>query len=101
MTGDVLDVRALVMTHISGKQPQRGPSRIGTLNIPKQLLALGLPPFLGRQHSGMDDTRNLARIMAQLALEGVCLQPNTSINARRRWAWMGKSGQIVGEYLTR
>ncbi|KAJ6513888.1 ribonuclease H-like domain-containing protein [Mycena vitilis] len=101
MTGDVLDVRALVMNHTLGKQPQRGPSsKIRAWNISGQLLALGLPPFLGRQHSGIDDTRNLARIMSQLALEGVRLQPNTSINPRRRWAWMGKSGRILDENLT-
>jgi len=106
MTGDVLNVRALVMDHTSGRhtsrtQPQHGPfTRIVTLNIPGQLLALGLPPFLGRQHSGIDDTRNLARIMKQLALEGVRLQPNTAINLRRRWVWMGRSGQILEEHLT-
>ncbi|KAJ6547347.1 ribonuclease H-like domain-containing protein [Mycena capillaripes] len=99
MIGDVLDVRAVVMTRM-GKQAQRGPfPKLGTLNIPGQLLALGLPPFLGRQHSGIDDTRNLARIMTQLALEGVRLQPNTAINPRRRWVWMGKSGQILEEHL--
>ncbi|KAJ6546468.1 ribonuclease H-like domain-containing protein [Mycena vulgaris] len=96
MTGDVLDVRAVVMAHTSGRKPQRGPSLgTGTLNIPAQLSVLGLPPFLGRQHSGIDDTRNLARIMKQLALEGICLRPNTVINPRRRWFWMGKSGQIL------
>jgi len=62
-------------------------------------LALGLPSFRGRQHSGIDDTRNLARIMTQLALEGVRLQPNTVINLRRRWAWMGKGGKILEGHL--
>ncbi|KAJ7940858.1 ribonuclease H-like domain-containing protein, partial [Mycena leptocephala] len=100
MTGDVLDVRALVMAHTSGRQAHRGPfPKIATLNIPGQLLALGLPQFLGRQHSGIDDARNLARILKQLALEGVSLQPNTSIK-RRRWVWMGKSGKILEEHLT-
>ncbi|KAJ7470545.1 ribonuclease H-like domain-containing protein [Mycena latifolia] len=100
MNGDVLDVRALVMAHTSGRKPQRGPSPgTGTLNIPAQLSALGLPPFEGQLHSGIDDTRNLARIMTQLALDGVRLQPNTSINPRRRWFWMGKAGQILEENL--
>ncbi|KAJ7349489.1 ribonuclease H-like domain-containing protein [Mycena albidolilacea] len=106
MTGDVLNVRTVVISHTSGShtsgtQPQddRLP-KIVTLNIPGQLLALGLSPFLGRQHSGIDDTRNLARIITQLALEGVSLQPNTTISLRRRWAWMGKSGQILEQHLT-
>ncbi|KAJ6455799.1 ribonuclease H-like domain-containing protein, partial [Mycena sanguinolenta] len=104
MTGDVLDVRTMVMahtaSHTTGTQPQHGRlHRIATLNIPGQLLALGLPPFIGRQHSGIDDARNLTRIMAHLAREGVRLQPNTAINLRRRWAWMGKGGKIREEYI--
>ncbi|KAJ7134947.1 ribonuclease H-like domain-containing protein, partial [Mycena crocata] len=100
MSGDVLDVRALVAAHTSGRKPQRGPSPgTGTLNIPAQLMVLGLTPFIGRQHSGIDDGRNLARILAQLAQEGVRLQPNTAINPRRRWFWMGKSGRILEENL--
>ncbi|KAJ7172693.1 ribonuclease H-like domain-containing protein [Mycena filopes] len=93
MTGDVLDVRAVVAAHTSGRQ--RGPYAGIGLNIPAQLSVLGLPSFQGRQHSGIDDTRNLGRILKQLAVEGVRLQPNTSINPRRRWAWMGKAGQIL------
>ncbi|KAJ7721068.1 ribonuclease H-like domain-containing protein [Mycena maculata] len=96
MTGDVLDVRSLVKTHTS--KIIRPIPRVGTLNIPAQLSVLGLSPFQGRQHSGIDDTRNIARIMTQLALEGVRLQPNTAINPRRRWYWMGKS-QIIEENL--
>jgi len=86
------------MAHTSGRK--RGPFLgTGTLNIPAQLSVLGLAPFLGRQHSGIDDTRNLARIVTELAVQGVRLQPNTSINPRRRWFWMGKSGQILEENL--
>ncbi|KAJ7489919.1 ribonuclease H-like domain-containing protein [Mycena galericulata] len=102
MTGGVLDVRAVVAAHTSGRKAQRGPSLrlgIGSLNIPAQLSILGLPSFIGRQHSGQDDTRNIVRIMKQLALEGVHLQPNTAINPRRRWHWMGKSGEIKEEDL--
>jgi 3'-5' exoribonuclease 1 len=69
LNGDVLDVRAAVMAHTSGRKvgssgnqscfhtlsPQRGPFwGTGTLNIPAQLSVLGLAPFLGRQHSGID-----------------------------------------------
>ncbi|KAJ7694148.1 ribonuclease H-like domain-containing protein [Mycena rosella] len=100
MSSDVLDVRALVSAHTSGSKPRHGPFwGSGTLNIPAQLSVLGLPPFQGRQHSGIDDTRNLARILTQLAVDGVQLQPNTSINPRRRWFWMGKAGQILEENL--
>ncbi|KAJ7273498.1 ribonuclease H-like domain-containing protein [Mycena haematopus] len=104
MTGDVLNVRALVMAHTAGSHTsgmQHGRlHRIASLDIPGQLMTLGLPPFLGRQHSGIDDTRNIARIMIHLARENVCLQPNTAINLRRRWAWMGKKGEIREEHIT-
>jgi len=98
MAGDVLDVRAAVMAYASSKKPSPGPG-IRTLNIPAQLSILGLAPFIGRPHSGIDDTRNIARILTQLALEGVRLQPNTAINLRRRWYWMGKAGDIREEDL--
>ncbi|KAJ6623415.1 ribonuclease H-like domain-containing protein [Mycena sp. CBHHK59/15] len=104
LTGDVLDVRRLVMTYKPGTKPQLGQRGLssglfGTLNIPSQLSALGLSPFQGRQHSGIDDTRNLARIVTELALKGVRLQPNTSINPRRRWFWMGKPGEILEDHV--
>ncbi|KAJ7285628.1 ribonuclease H-like domain-containing protein [Mycena rebaudengoi] len=99
MTGDILDVRRLVMDHTSGKveKIQDGGR---TMNIPSQLSALGLAPFRGRLHSGIDDTRNLARIVSALASQGVRLQPNTSINSRRRWRWMGKPGQILEDNIS-
>ncbi|CCM02888.1 uncharacterized protein FIBRA_05002 [Fibroporia radiculosa] len=65
ITGDVLDVRGAVRTHTDrGDDIKRGkghtvihafplPSRI-TLSIPRMLQALGLAPFEGRQHSGID-----------------------------------------------
>ncbi|KAJ7046561.1 ribonuclease H-like domain-containing protein [Mycena alexandri] len=99
MAGDVLDVRSVVAAHTSGRQvrrqPQHGPWAGIGLNIPAQLSALGLPPFEGREHSGIDDVRNLAKILKKLAFMGIRLQPNAAVNPRRRWAWMGKSGQIL------
>jgi 3'-5' exoribonuclease 1 len=83
------------------------------MGIPLQLQALGLPSFEGRQHSGIDvrsaissilsyaltlltqDARNIARIVAELARRGVCLEPNCIIDPRRRWHWMGKRGEIL------
>ncbi|TFY81962.1 hypothetical protein EWM64_g2045 [Hericium alpestre] len=44
------------------------------------------------------DSRNIARIVIELARRGICLQPNTFIHPGRRWAWMGKHGQILEEY---
>ncbi|KAF8892610.1 ribonuclease H-like domain-containing protein [Infundibulicybe gibba] len=105
--GDVLDVRLTVMNWLSMQsdqapqypdvryaQPWMAPRR-RSLNIPSQLKALGLPTFEGRQHSGIDDTRNIAKIVTELARKGLCLQPNTVIHPGRRWQWMGKHGQIL------
>ncbi|KAI0736879.1 ribonuclease H-like domain-containing protein [Fomitopsis betulina] len=110
--GDVLDVRKTV--HIlldaapdkcstSTEQARRQhafstPPRMA-LTIPRQLAALGLSPFQGRQHSGIDDARNIARILAELPKRGVKLEPNTSINPRKRWPWMGKRGKILDGYI--
>jgi 3'-5' exoribonuclease 1 len=86
-------------------------------NIENQLRFLDLAPFEGRQHSGIDvsfflspemgtisqlllpqDSRNIARIIIELARRGVRLVPNTPIRLERRWPWMGRSGQILEEY---
>ncbi|KAJ8587996.1 hypothetical protein M405DRAFT_793677 [Rhizopogon salebrosus TDB-379] len=101
--GDVLDVRRTLsnwkadrdqettaLLEISHRQP---------LNIPLQLQALGLPGFQGRPHSGIDDARNIARILAELARRGVRLVPNTSIRPNRRWHWMGRPGEVREELL--
>ncbi|CAK5279572.1 unnamed protein product [Mycena citricolor] len=96
MAGDVLDVRAQVASHLP-----REKLPFGNLNIPAQLWALSLPPFQGQLHSGIDDTRNLCRVLKQLALEGVCLQPSSPINPRRRWPWMGKAGRVVEDQIPR
>ncbi|KAA1471259.1 hypothetical protein DENSPDRAFT_775988 [Dentipellis sp. KUC8613] len=99
--GDVMDVRRTVSAWSEMKQTQTKkplfPRRI-SLNIPSQLRALGLAPFEGRQHSGIDDARNIARIVTELARRGIRLEPNTFIHPNRRWAWMGKHGQVLEEY---
>ncbi|KAF9466388.1 ribonuclease H-like domain-containing protein [Collybia nuda] len=107
--GDVLDVRTAVMDWLYAQaEPAKytpeprvwtGPRR-STLNIPAQLKTLGLPEFQGRQHSGIDDSRNIAKIVAELAWRGVSLYPNTAIHPNRRWHWMGKSGQVLEEHLS-
>jgi len=96
LRGDVLDVRRSVSQWVS-QQPEHRPNRV-TLNISRQLRALGLSPFEGRQHSGIDDTRNIARIVVELARKGVRLEANTVIQQGRRWPWMGKTGEILEEF---
>ncbi|KAF5331161.1 hypothetical protein D9619_005972 [Psilocybe cf. subviscida] len=97
--GDVLDVRSAVQQWKIGQTPAPKPHIYHavrpSLNISAQLLALGLPAFEGRQHSGIDDTRNIARIVTELARRGVRLLPNTTIYPGRRWSWMGKHGQVL------
>lgn len=105
LKGDVLDVRRVVSARAaasgnpdtSTKSSTR--SHIRSLNIPQQLQALGLPAFQGRLHSGIDDTRNIARVMTELARRGVRLEPKTSINPNRRWNWMGKPGEVLEHAL--
>ncbi|KAI0781150.1 ribonuclease H-like domain-containing protein [Trametes elegans] len=106
LAADVMDVRRTVGEwhaataadadkRLSGAFPI--PRRV-TLSIPRQLHALGLEPFEGRQHSGIDDTRNISRLVVELARRGWRLAPNTPINPKRRWPWMGKRGQVLEEY---
>ncbi|KAF8874627.1 ribonuclease H-like domain-containing protein [Gymnopilus junonius] len=106
--GDVLDVRFTVLQSMnldhtsaikaSATHILKGTTR-PSLNISAQLKVLGLPAFEGRQHSGIDDTRNIAKIITELARRGVPLLPNTTIYPGRRWRWMGKYGQVLEEGL--
>ncbi|CEQ39795.1 SPOSA6832_01343, partial [Sporobolomyces salmonicolor] len=74
-----------------------------TLSIPSVLLALTLPPFSGRLHSGLSDARNLSRIVIDLAARGVALEPNRRVpdggrgGKERRWGWMGWGGGVEWE----
>ncbi|KAF9562164.1 hypothetical protein CPC08DRAFT_706893 [Agrocybe pediades] len=106
--GDVLDVRFAVQHWVNsetGPHTKPGLSKISngvrrpSLNISAQLKILGLPAFEGRQHSGIDDTRNIAKIVTELARRGVRLVPNTTIYPGRRWRWMGKHGQILEDCI--
>ncbi|KAI0637192.1 ribonuclease H-like domain-containing protein [Trametes polyzona] len=111
LTWDVMDVRRVVgefhafaTASPADRDAERRPTgafplpRRVTLSIPRQLHALGLEPFEGRQHSGIDDTRNIARLVVELARRGWKLEPNTPINPNRRWPWMGKRGRVLEEY---
>jgi len=100
--GDVMDVRKVVrgLSDFNRTYASRPalPRRFSP-NIEAQLLFLELAPFDGRQHSGIDDARNIARVVVELARRGVRLVPNTEIQPGRRWPWMGRSGQILEQNL--
>jgi 3'-5' exoribonuclease 1 len=110
----VTPIALLIFRHIQLKHTF--PHRISP-NIESQLRFLDLAPFEGRQHCGLDvwvpiivapffvefsncpqDSRNVARIIIELARRGVRLVPNTPIQPGRRWPWMGKPGQILEQY---
>ncbi|KAI6109877.1 ribonuclease H-like domain-containing protein [Pisolithus sp. B1] len=108
LRGDVLDVRRLVSGWVATHDPfdgQQARTRLTTahhfrsLNIPHQLRVLGLGQFQGREHCGMDDTRNIARVLVELARRGIRLVPNTPINPNRRWGWMGRPGEVLEYYF--
>jgi len=63
-------------------------------NINRQLQVLQLEPFIGRPHSGIDDARNISRVLIELARR-MPLLPTTTVNVRKRWKWMGKAGIIT------
>ncbi|ESK93004.1 double-strand sirna ribonuclease [Moniliophthora roreri MCA 2997] len=100
LKGDVLDVREMVAEWCRNgdgngtRRTRKKPAFTVSRNISAQLRALELPGFEGRQHSGRDDTRNITRILGELARRGMRLEPNTRINYRRRWHWMGNDGLV-------
>ncbi|GAA5822893.1 hypothetical protein JCM11251_004415 [Rhodosporidiobolus azoricus] len=78
-----------------------------TLSLPEVLLALTLPPFQGRLHSGLSDARNASRILIDLASRGVILSSNRRIpegglgGREKRWGWMTKEGEVKWEEFRR
>ncbi|KAF9533379.1 ribonuclease H-like domain-containing protein [Crepidotus variabilis] len=108
LQSDVLDVRSTVLQYLSVLPPASIPQLTTTqggitrrsLNIATQLKVLELPEFQGRQHSGIDDTRNVAKVLIELARRGMCLLPNTTIHPGKRWAWMGRDGEVLEAGLT-
>ncbi|KIP04762.1 hypothetical protein PHLGIDRAFT_75411 [Phlebiopsis gigantea 11061_1 CR5-6] len=104
LAGDVVDVRRVVAQWQQRSEqlhkPRPSVAPYGTfLPMVRQLHILGLGAFEGRQHCGRDDTRNVARIVVELARRGMPLRPNTSINPHRRWPWMGRNGKILEQYV--
>ncbi|KAG8687685.1 hypothetical protein FRC09_013351, partial [Ceratobasidium sp. 395] len=77
---DVVDVRRIVHSYLSRTDAGKVYiSRTQSLNMVAQLHALGMS-FEGRQHCGMDDTRNVARILTELGKREVRIEPNTTIH---------------------
>lgn len=70
---------------------------LANANIPTVLEALGLEPFKGREHSGIDDVRNLARILQELVRpeRRWRVSANAFIRGKeRRFDWMDNKGGI-------
>ncbi|KAK8849620.1 hypothetical protein IAR55_004955 [Kwoniella newhampshirensis] len=69
-------------------------------NIPGMCHALGLGDFEGRQHSGLDDATNIARILIALSEKDVVIESNGRIpkaGQGRKYAWMGEKGEVKWE----
>lgn len=74
---------------------------LATPNIPAVLKALGLEPFEGRQHSGIDDVRNIARILLELVKpeRNWTVAANAKIEGKdKTWYWMKSNGRIAWKY---
>lgn len=74
---------------------------LATPNIPAVLKALGLEPFEGRQHSGIDDVRNIARILQELVKpeRNWRVEANARIEGKdKHWWWMEKDGRIAWKH---
>ncbi|ODO06906.1 hypothetical protein I350_04267 [Cryptococcus amylolentus CBS 6273] len=82
-----------------GQTPPR-PRTDYYLNIAGMCEALGLGDFEGRQHSGLDDATNIARILIKLSEKNVIFEANGLIepsHSGKRYAWMGESGKVIWE----
>ncbi|KAJ9094464.1 hypothetical protein QFC21_006003 [Naganishia friedmannii] len=64
------------------------------LTITGQLGALDLGEFQGQQHSGIDDAKNIARVVIELARRNVLLDVNEKPYQPQRFNWMGRPGQV-------
>ncbi|TYJ57850.1 hypothetical protein B9479_001460 [Cryptococcus floricola] len=83
----------------AGQTPPR-PRTDYYLNIAGMCEALGLGEFEGRQHSGLDDATNIARILIKLSEKNVIFEANGLIeptHSGKRYAWMGESGKVIWE----
>lgn len=69
------------------------------MTIDAQLALLDLYPFQGMKHCGMDDARNIARILKELAHRGLILSANTQMSFKKRWWWMGRKGVVLYHHI--
>lgn len=93
----MIDLRLLSSIYFSTSKTSKQDPAPSQLSIPDVLLALKIAPFQGRLHSGLDDTRNAARILVEYARRGLPLRSNRVVpegGNERKWGWMGKDGQI-------
>jgi len=101
LSGQYIDLRQSASFFFD--RPERKKSKPAQMGISQVLHALGMK-FEGREHSGMDDTRNIARIAMELAKKGWVLEKNRSLpengGKERRFEWMGKKrGEIREEVV--
>ncbi|WWC92713.1 uncharacterized protein L201_007672 [Kwoniella dendrophila CBS 6074] len=84
----------------NGKSKDYGKGKGFYFNIPGMLEILGLGDFQGRQHSGLDDATNIARILSALSEKDVIFEPNGTLQQPgkgRRYPWMGERGEVNWE----
>ncbi|KAF8921519.1 ribonuclease H-like domain-containing protein [Mucidula mucida] len=95
-----INTRYLVKNHLFSEAKRLNPhaTPIPSMTLQQQLEALRIP-LEGRLHSGIDDTRNISRIVQELARRGISLKSNERVVANRRWGWMGKAGQVREEAI--
>ncbi|CAG7846058.1 SubName: Full=Uncharacterized protein {ECO:0000313/EMBL:CCA66876.1} [Serendipita indica DSM 11827] len=66
--------------------------------LSKQLELLNLT-FEGREHSGIDDSRNIARVLIELSARGEPLDAaNLDTRPIRKYSWMGPNGSITANF---
>ncbi|KAG8758004.1 hypothetical protein FRC14_001014 [Serendipita sp. 396] len=101
--GRVVDVRSTFGNWYVEKylgRYKRKPKNHGTFSINpsfklnKQLRLLDLE-FEGREHSGLDDSRNIARVLIELAARGFPLEPNLDVSPTRTYPWMRPNGTVA------
>ncbi|WRT69622.1 uncharacterized protein IL334_006611 [Kwoniella shivajii] len=84
----------------TGKSKDYGKSKGFYFNISGMVEALGLGEFEGRQHSGLDDATNIARILIALSEKDIIFEPNGTIHPLgkgNRYPWMGERGEVKWE----
>ncbi|KAF9050713.1 hypothetical protein BDZ89DRAFT_589323 [Hymenopellis radicata] len=94
-----INTRSLVRNLLS-REAKVNPKATGipSMTVQQQLEALRIP-LKGRLHSGIDDSRNISRIVQELARRGISLKSNNRVEADRRWGWMGKAGKVKEEAI--